>query len=227
MAIVDLVMKMLSGRVLLFVLGLIALSTIPMSACRAGVIAIDGVNFSADPASQVNFGSDGSSTLFEDYFLGSTLLTNAPPNEPETIFAGDGKRLSFRYSFAIGTFDSDDLFSAVLLQGGLAIGPAFEFWTGDAGAGIIAFDLSDLAGLSNVGLEFSLVSGFDGVFGSEVVVSDLRLETIPAAPTLFFVLIGLWMLRRAGNRAASGVRRFGNRNVVRQLGEANWVKPIG
>lgn len=164
----------------------------------AGPIPIDAAGFMADPASHVEFGMDGSATIFEDDFFGSTLLTNAPPSDSEVLVASVGEQLSFNYNFAIGTFDTDDLFIAVLLQDGLALGSEFEFSTDQAGTADVRFDLTDLAGLANIGIEFSLVSGLDGVYGSQVVISDLRVAPIPVASTLLLFAAGLFGLRRTG-----------------------------
>ena len=168
-------------------LGALIFSLLPLSA-SGGPIPIDGTNFTADPAGAVTFNPDGSATLGEDDFSGFTLLTNAPPNEPQVIDAPFRTILAFSYEFMFGPADADDVFIAVLLESGLAIGAPYEVFIDAPGSGDVAFDLEPLASTSELGIEFSLMSG-DFEAGSTVRIANLLTYQVPV-PTSFLLLVG-------------------------------------
>ena len=186
----------------LLTLGALVFSLLPQ-AVNAGPIPIDATNFTGDPAGKITFHPGGSATLAEDDFLGSTLLTNAPPFEPEVIIAAPGTFLSFDYDFTIGGSDFDDLFNVELLDTGLAIGSPFSFSTMAAGTGHVEWDLGALVGTSPLGIEFSLISG-DFEFGSTVLVSNLRTFQAPLPATALLLLAGLLGMRVAGSHRLHG-----------------------
>ena len=185
-------------------LAIICLGLISLRA-GAGVIPIDPTNFDADPADKVMFHPDGSATMEEDDFFGSTLLTNAPPTNPEVIVALPKTILSFHYDFNYGTSDEGDYFSAVLLESGVATG--YEVFIDIAGSGVVEFDL-DALGLTNIpelGIEFTLASD-DFEYGSTVLISNLQTR-VPLPATLLLLGSGLFGLR-SPRRLCVFVRRI-------------------
>lgn len=161
-------------------------------------IPIDSTNFDANPSDKVTFHPDGSATIMEDPFLGTTLLTNAPPVNPEVIIALPNTILSFNYDLTFGAFDTGDVFSAVLLESGVAT--PFELIVSMPGSGLLEFDLEalGLTGVSELGIEFALESNFDFESGSTIFVSNLQTRQVPLPGSLLLMSAGLvaWRISR-------------------------------
>lgn len=155
----------------------------------AAVIPLDDTHFMATPPERVVFNADGSATLTEDAAFGSTLLTHAPPNQPEVIAALPGTMLSFHYDLVLGASDSGDILVAGLLESGVAT--LIEQIVDQPGRGILTFDLDalGLTGVTELGIELALLSG-DLVYGSSVTIADLQTR-IPLPPTPLLAAAGL------------------------------------
>jgi len=184
---------------LLFSLGSLFISLLPLRA-TATSIPIDPATFTDDPAGLVTFNPDGSALIAEDFVTGFTLLTNAPPNEPEVIFAAPGRSLIFDYDFQYGVFDADDSFFVSLLESGIPLGTPYEFLIAAEGVGQGSFDLSGLAGVSQLGIEFTLISG-DFEDGSTLLISNL--QTVPVPATVLLLMVGLLGIGASGRRRAA------------------------
>lgn len=159
---------------------------------------IDLNDFFADPS--VTVAADGSSAILtEDPLFTSVLLANDPGlGDPEVIIAGANVSLLFDFQF-LEPPGNDDIFIAMILDAasGLSVGAGFEFMTDSSSSGSVAFDLSSLLG-QTLGLQFELGSNLaDADTTSELVISNLRLETRVAAAepnVLLLFVLGLLVL---------------------------------
>jgi len=175
---------------LFVVLGSLAVAAAPLTAV-AGSIPIDATNFSLGPDAVVTFNPDGSALLAEDPNFGLSQIFNDPAGgDPLVIEALPGGFLSFDYDFQYGALDTDDSFTAVLLDSGVAIGSPYEFFIDAPGAGQVVFDLSGLVGTADLGIDFSLTSG-DFDFESTILLSNLRTFQVPVPATALLLVVGL------------------------------------
>ncbi|MGR9108969.1 MAG: hypothetical protein ACU843_18805 [Gammaproteobacteria bacterium] len=163
--------------------------------------------FAGDP---VTVSANGTSaTIGESAGFSPIVLSNDPfLGDPEVIIAGVGILLLFDYSFIEGAASNDEFGAFIIdpVTGG-SIGSGFEFFTNSTSSGTVSFDLSTLAGITGLGLQFqlsSLASDFD--FLSTVTISNLRLVSasvpVSSPPTwllLIFGILGMFRLRRSNN----------------------------
>lgn len=177
-------------------------------AARAGAITTvpldlnDFFFFAGDP---VTVAPDGSSaTIGEFDFFSLVTLTNDPfLGDPGIIPPGPMTSLLFDFEFTEGPDDENEFFAQLLDDLGPV--PGFFFGTTSPSAGTVAFDLSSLASLAFVGLQFALdieIGALDldstgaPALGASVTVSNLRLEIeevmdAPSPGALAILAVGL------------------------------------
>jgi hypothetical protein len=159
-----------------------------------------------DPSDPVIISADGSSaTISEDSALFSVILVNDPFfGDPNVILPGASVSLKFDFNFDEPVANSDE-FGAFLFDAETGFTPdpasSFEFFTESPGSGTISFDLSSLTALT-LGLQFQLSSlPGDAGFDSSVIISNVRLVTIPIPSAI--LLFGSALISLAGLRLKS------------------------
>ena len=175
---------------------------------QADVIPIDLNNFFFFAGDPVTVAADGSSaTLGQLADVDPIQLANDPGlGDPQVIVATANTVLSFDYDF-VETAGEDDEFGTFVLDPdtGDSIGAAFEFFTSQTSDGNVSMDLSPLDGVTGLGLLFQLASGVnDTGIGSNVTISNVRLEVIPEPTTAAMLgLMAVGVLRwRARHKQA-------------------------
>lgn len=172
----------------------------------ADQIALSGFSFfSGDP---VTIAADGSSaTLGQAVDVDPIQLINDPFfGDPNVIVPGPQVVLSFDYDF-FEAAGEDDEFGAFVTDPdtGDSIGSAYEFFTQDTGTGTIAFDLSSLDGIADLGLLFQLAEGVsDTGIDSTVTISNLRIVPEPSSAIMW--LCGVIVLGYVRTRYARSCR---------------------
>jgi hypothetical protein len=136
-----------------------------------------------------------SAVMREDPSLSPVLLYNDPvTGGPDLIVPGNQVFLVFDYQFTEPS-GNDDEFGAFVFNAvtGLSSAP-FEFYTGNAGSGTIAFDLTSLSGLT-LGLQFQLAAlPADSDVTSVVTVANVRTEERAIPAPLPWLLIAPWLI---------------------------------